>query len=183
MITWITLGIVATALTYTIYTYNSLISLENRVDNAWSQIRVQLKRRSDLIPNLVETAERYAEHEKDVFKAVSEARSKLQAASTPHENAEASEALSASLGKLFAVAEDYPDLKADTQYRQVQEELSSTENKIAYARQHYNDITTVYNTRIESFPSNIIAALFSFAQRELFQLADEALDNLDLDYS
>ena len=183
MINWIIPGAIAIVILYVIYAYNSLINLENRVDNAWSQIRVQLKRRSDLIPNIVETAKQYADHEQDVFKAVSEARNQLDGAASPKENAKASEALSSSLGRLFAIAEDYPDLKADNNYRQVQEELSSTENKIAYARQHYNDVVTAYNTRIESFPANTVASTFSFNERELFQVENEDLDDFTVSFS
>lgn len=166
---WIPAGLVSVTVLVGIYAYNTLISLANRVDNAWSQISVQLKRRADLLPNVVDLAKKYAEHEKDVIDAVNEARSQLRQASTPTENADAADNASSSLRKLFAVAEDYPDLQANKNYIQVQEELSSTENKIAYARQHYNDITTAYNTRVESIPFNIVATLFGFEQRELFE--------------
>lgn len=159
-----------------VYLYNSIVALENRVDNAWSQISVQLKRRSDLIPNILEIAKQYAEHEQAVFQQVSAARTKLENASSPVESATASKELTAKLGGVFAVAEDYPDLKSDRNFRQVQEELSSTENKIAYARQHYNDVVTAYNTRLEIFPSNIIANMFTFNQRELFQESDQEID-------
>jgi LemA protein len=170
---WIILAIVVILLTAFIYLYNKLVSLQNRAENAWSQISVQLKRRADLIPNLVSITKQYADHEKDVFKQVSEARESLNNATSPQENANASEQLTASLGRLFAVAEDYPDLKADQNYRQLQEELSSTENKIAYARQHYNDVVTAYNIQRETFPSNILTAMIAFEPLELFQEAHQ----------
>lgn len=179
---WAVIVAAALIVAYAVYAYNRLISLENRVDNAWSQISVQLKRRSDLIPNLVQTAERYADHESNVFTSVSDARKQLNEASTPQENAEASDALTASLRQLFAVAEDYPELKADTNYMQIQEELSSTENKIAYARQHYNDVTTEYNTSQEVFPTNIVANTFRFQQRELFQPPQDLQDDFSVTF-
>lgn len=168
-ILWILLAIIATLTTIFVYLYNKLVSLQNRAENAWSQITIQLKRRGDLIPNLVKITRQYADHEKNVFKQVADARESLSQANTPQENANASEQLTATLGRLFAVAEDYPDLKADQNYRQLQEELSSTENKIAYARQHYNDVVTAYNTQRETFPSNLITTLITFEPLELFQ--------------
>ena len=159
-----------------IYYYNKLVRLDNQVENSWSQIDVQLKRRNDLIPNLVETVKGYTDHEKTVFNDVTEARSKLDEASSPKENAEANAMMSSALGRLFAVAEDYPDLKANENYLELQEELSSTENKIAYARQNYNDMVMKYNTAIESIPTNIIAGMGSFEQRELFDIPEEERD-------
>jgi LemA protein len=128
----------------------------------------------------VEITREYADHEKDVFKHVDEARESLSQANTPRENADASEQLTASLGRLFAVAEDYPELKADQNYRQLQEEISSTENKIAYARQHYNDVVTAYNTQRETFPSNMITAIISFEPLELFQVSHQDKDEYNV---
>ncbi|MFV2041109.1 MAG: LemA family protein, partial [Candidatus Hydrothermarchaeales archaeon] len=136
--------------------YNSLIRLRNRVENAWAQIEVQLKRRNDLIPNLVETVKGYAKHEKGVFENVTKARAAVMSAGGVPEKAEASNFLSSTLKSLFAVAENYPELKANQNFIGLQDELSKTEDKIAYARQFYNDITTRYNIRIQTVPSNIV---------------------------
>ena len=152
--------------------YNSLVKRRNQVDNAWSQIDVQLKRRYDLIPNLVETVKGYAEHEKSTFEAVTNARAnaiQAQQGSSPAEQAQAENALSGALKSLFAVAEAYPDLKANQNFLNLQEELTSTEDRIAYARQFYNDSVLSYNNRIQSFPGNMIAGSFNFSQREYFE--------------
>ncbi|GBE56058.1 lemA family protein [archaeon BMS3Bbin16] len=149
--------------------YNSLIRLRNRVENAWAQIEVQLKRRNDLIPNLVETVKGYAKHEKGLFENVTKARSAVMSAGGVSEKAEASNFLSSTLKSLFAVAENYPELKANQNFIGLQNELSKTEDKIAYARQFYNDITTRYNIRIQTVPSNIVAALFKFNKKDLFE--------------
>ena len=178
--TWILIVIFVVLTTVFVYLYNQLVSLQNRAENAWSQISIQLKRRADLIPNLVKITRQYADHEKNVFEQVSDARESLAQANTPQENANASEQLTVTLGRLFAVAEDYPDLKADQNYRQLQEELSSTENKIAYARQHYNNVVTAYNTQRETFPSNIITTLFSFKPLELFQESQQETDDFTI---
>lgn len=149
--------------------YNSLIRLRNRVENAWAQIEVQLKRRNDLIPNLVETVKGYAKHEKGLFENVTKARSAVMSAGGVSEKAEASNFLSSTLKSLFAVVENYPELKANQNFIGLQNELSKTEDKIAYARQFYNDITTRYNIRIQTVPSNIVAALFKFNKKDLFE--------------
>ena len=149
--------------------YNSLIRLRNRVENAWAQIEVQLKRRNDLIPNLVETVKGYAKHEKGLFENVTKARSAVMSAGGVSEKAEASNFLSSTLKSLFAVAENYPELKANQNFIGLQNELSKTEDKIAYARQFYNDITTRYNIRIQTVPSNIVAVLFKFNKKDLFE--------------
>lgn len=154
--------------------YNGLVRLKNRVDNAWAQIDVQLNRRYDLIPNLVETVKGYASHEKEVFQKVTEARAKAINASGVMAQGQADNALTGALKSLFAVAENYPDLKANQNFLMLQEELSGTESKIAYSRQFYNDTVMTYDTTRETFPSNIIANLFGFGEREYFQTGEEA---------
>ena len=152
--------------------YNALVRLRKRCDNAWSQIDVQLKRRYDLIPNIVETAKGYLKHEREVLENVTKARQQAIDASSVKDQAKAENMLTSTLRSLFAVAENYPDLKANTNMLQVQEELVSTENKISFARQHYNDTVMMYNTKREVFPSNIIAGMFNFEEREFFELED-----------
>lgn len=153
--------------------YNSLVRLKNQVKNAWAQIDVQLKRRTDLIPNLIETVKGYAKHEKEVLENVTKARSALMSAGGDvKESAKANNMLSAALKSLFAVSEAYPDLKANQNFLQMQEELAGTENKIAATRQYYNDIVMEYNTKIESFPSNIIAGMFNFGQKDSFEIEE-----------
>lgn len=153
--------------------YNGLIRLRNRVKNAWAQIDVQLKRRHDLIPNLVETAKGYMRHERETLEKVVQARSMAMNAHGVAETAEAENALTSTLKSLFAVVENYPDLKANQNMLQVQEELTSTENRIAFARQHYNDAVMMYNTGIEIFPRNIIAGMFNFTREESFTAPEE----------
>jgi len=150
--------------------YNRLIVLRNRVDNAWSQIDVQLKRRYDLIPNLVETVKGYASHESGVFEAVTKARSAAINANGIEQQGQAENMLSGALKSLFAVAEAYPDLKANTGFLDLQAQLSEAENKIAYARQFYNDSVMSFNTAIQSFPNNILAGMFNFTAREYFEI-------------
>jgi LemA protein len=153
--------------------YNSLISLRNQVKNSWAQIDVQLKRRVDLIPNLVETVKGYMKHEKGVFESVTKARTAFMDATTLPEKAKASNMLSGTLKSLFAVAENYPILKANENFMQLQEELSGTESKIAYARQHYNDMVMVFNTKIQTFPNNVFANMLSFKAEESFAATEE----------
>lgn len=153
--------------------YNRLVVKKMRVDNGWAQIDVQLKRRYDLIPNLVETVKGYAKHEKEVFEKVAELRSRAMAATNPKEAAEANNMLTATLKSLFAVAENYPQLKANENFLKLQEELTATENKIAFARQFYNDVVMDYNTTIQKFPQTIVAALFNFKLREFFEAPEE----------
>jgi LemA protein len=155
-----------------IWLYNGLINLRNRVKNAWSQIDVQLKRRTDLIPNLVETVKGYAAHEKGVFENVTKARSSLMNASGVQESAEANNQLTGALKSLFAVAENYPDLKASQNFRELQAQLTETEDKIAYSRQFYNDTVLRYNNKVQMFPSNILASLFKFSEAEFFEIAE-----------
>ena len=148
--------------------YNSLVRNRNRVDNAWSQIDVQLKRRHDLIPNLIETVKGYAAHERGTFEAVTNARANAINAQGPEQTAAAENQLTGALKSLFAVAEAYPDLKANQNFLQLQEELTATEDKVAYARQFYNDSVLNYNTKIQSFPTVILAGMFNFDKRDFF---------------
>ncbi|MHC4691889.1 MAG: LemA family protein [Planctomycetota bacterium] len=154
--------------------YNTLIRLRNQVDNAWSQIDVQLKRRHDLIPNLVETAKGYMKHERGTFEAITEARSKAMGASSVSEASKAEGALGEALSKFMLVVENYPELKANQNFLAVQEELTGTENKISFARQSYNDQVLFFNNKIQMFPSNIIANMFSFTKRDFFEIEVEA---------
>ncbi len=154
--------------------YNRLVRYRNRVDNAWAQIEVQLKRRWDLIPNLVETVKGYAAHERETFENVTEARTRAQQAQTPAETAQAEGILGAALGRLFAVAEAYPELQADENFRQLQDELAQTENRIATSRQVYNDSVLTFNNAIQTFPGLVIAGPFGFTQREFFEVEEEA---------
>jgi len=168
----IVLLIIIGILVYFVSIYNSLVKLRNRVKNAWSQIDVQLKRRTDLIPNLMETVKGYAAHEKGVLENVTRARANLMNAQTPQENAEANNVLSGALKSLFAVAENYPDLKASQNFQDMQRQLSETEDKIAYSRQFYNDTVLMYNNKIQMFPSNLVASQFNFLEEEFFEVAD-----------
>lgn len=154
--------------------YNGLVTRRNQVQNAWSQIDVQLKRRFDLVPNLVETVKGYASHERQTLEAVMAARSRVQGSANSSARIEAEAALGGALGRLLAVAEAYPDLKANTNFKALQEELTSTENKIGFARQNYNDETTNYNNALQTFPSNLIAGMFNFQAAPLFALSSEA---------
>ncbi len=150
--------------------YNALIRLRNQVDNAWSQIDVQLKRRHDLIPNLVETAKGYMKHERGTFEAITKARSQAMGAKTVSESGKAEGALGEALSKFMLIVENYPDLKANQNFLSVQEELTSTENKISFARQSYNDQVLFFNNKIQMFPSNIIANMFNFGKRDFFEI-------------
>ena len=153
--------------------YNSLVTLRNRCDNGWSQIDVQLRRRYDLIPNLVETVKGYAKHESTVFQNVTEARAAAVNAQGVKEQGQAENVLSGALKSLFAVAENYPELKANQNFLMLQEELAGTESKVAYARQFYNDTVMKYNMRTQVFPSSIIANMFGFKARDYFQVEEE----------
>ncbi|MCX7831332.1 MAG: LemA family protein [Actinobacteria bacterium] len=168
----IVLGLLLLIVIYLAAVYNRLVNLKNQLKNAWHQIDVQLKRRYDLIPNLVETVKAYASHEKEIFEKVAQARSAAINASTVKEQSEAENALTSTLKTLFAVAENYPDLKASENFMMLQEELSSTENKIAYARQFYNDSVMRFNTYVQSFPSNIIARIFGFKEEDYFEIEE-----------
>ncbi len=158
--------------------YNALVRLRNQVDNAWSQIDVQLKRRHDLIPNLVETAKGYMRHEQDTFTKITEARSRAMGANNVGDASKAEGALSGALSNFMLVVENYPDLKANQNFLALQETLTSTENKIAFARQGYNDQVLFFNNKTQMFPSNIIAGMFNFIKREFFEIENEAERNV-----
>ena len=171
---WIVLAVVALLVVGLILLYNRLVRLRNRVDNAWSQVDVQLRRRYDLIPNLVETVKGYAAHERETFEAVTAARTRAQAAGTVQDQAQAENMLSQALGRLFAVAEAYPELQADENFRQLQDELATTENRIAVSRQVYNDTVLSYNNAIQTVPGVLVAGPFGFAKREFFEIEEAA---------
>jgi LemA protein len=172
-ILYVLLGIVGLVVAFVWFVYNSLVVLKMRVKEAWSGIDVQLKRRSDLIPNLVETVKGYAKHEKEVFENVTKARSALMSAQTPHDAAVANNALGAALKSLFAVAEAYPELKASDNFKDLQRQLEDTEDKVAYSRQFYNQNVLDYNTRIALFPHVVVASMFSFTPVEFFEAGEE----------
>ena len=169
MLPFIIIGIIVLTVLYVWFTYNSLVVLRERIKEALSSIDVQLKRRYDLIPNLVETVKGYAKHEKSVFEEVTKARTSLMSATTPGEKAKANNMLSDTLKSLFAVAENYPNLKASENFLQLQEGLSDTENKISYSRQFYNSNVLEYNSKIKIFPAVLIANQFGFTSEEFFE--------------
>jgi len=166
--------IVVLLIIFVIGVYNALIRLRNQVDNSWSQIDVQLKRRHDLIPNLVETAKGYMKHERETFETITKARSQAMGAKTVSEASKAEGVLGEALGRFMLVVENYPDLKANQNFLAVQEELTSTENKISFARQSYNDQVLFFNNKIQMFPSNIVANMFNFGKRDFFELESAA---------
>ncbi|HZB23071.1 MAG TPA: LemA family protein [Gaiellaceae bacterium] len=174
--TWIVIAIVvAVALAlFVVVLYNRLVRLRNRVENAWAQVDVQLRRRYDLIPNLVETVKGYASHERATFEEVTQARTRAQEARTVEEQAQAENMLTAAIGRLFAVAEAYPELRATENFQQLQTELSETENKIQVARQVYNDTVLTYENARETVPTNLIAGLFGFGPKEYFEIEEPA---------
>ena len=174
IVTIVIIVIVVLLLLYVLSQYNGLVRLRNRVEAAWAQIDVQLKRRWDLIPNLVETVKGYAAHERQTLEAVIAARNAATTASGPAQAAQSENMLTGALRQLFAVAEAYPDLKANTNFLQLQEELTGTEGRIAYARQYYNDSVLKYNTKIQTVPASIIAGMFKFQEREYFEPEQEA---------
>ena len=172
MVLMVLLGVVVLVAVWAVATYNRLIGLRNQVGNGWRQIDVQLKRRHDLIPNLVNTVRGAMEYERDTLTAVMDARARALAPSGPADAARKEGELTQALGRLFAVAENYPTLKANDNVKLLQEELTSTENKVGFARQFYNDIATRYNTAQQTFPANLIASNFGFQASELFQIED-----------
>ena len=178
MLNYIIIGIILLIIVIlvigTIVMYNNLVGLRNRVKNAWSQIDVQLNRRADLIPNLVETVKGYAKHEKGVFEEVTKARSGIMNAQTVQESADANNMLTGALKSLFAVAENYPELKANQNFINLQSQLAETEDKIAYSRQFYNDTVLMYNNKIQMFPSNLLARQFNFNEAEFFEVEESA---------
>jgi len=169
---WVGIGIVALVVLWAIVSFNSMIILRNRIDNAWSQVDVQLRRRYDLIPNLVETVKGYAAHERETFEAVTKARQAGIDARTVQDQAAAENMISQALRRLFAVAEAYPQLRAAENFMQLQEELSGTESKIAYARQFYNDTVLSYHNLIQSFPARIVAGMGGFRLRDYFEIEE-----------
>jgi LemA protein len=171
---WVILGILVALIVWVIALYNRLIGLRNQVLNGWRQIDVQLKRRHDLIPNLVNTVRGAMEFERDTLTQVMEARARAVSATGPADAARKEGELSQALGRLFAVAENYPTLKANENVKMLQEELTSTENKVGFARQFYNDISTRFNTSQQTFPSNMMASMLGFKPAELFELTDAA---------
>ena len=184
MAVWIILGVIVLIVFYIGVTYNALTKARNRVKTNWAQIDVVLKRRADLIPNLVETVKGYAKHEKETLDAVIKARNTYVNASLPEEQMEASGELTQALNKLMMLSEAYPDLKANQNFSELQEELRNTENKISFSRQFYNDTTTMYNTKLEVFPSNLIASMFHFTPEELFKTeTEEARKNVKVDFN
>ena len=166
----IVIAVVVLFILFVIGIYNTLVRLRNQVDNSWSQIDVQLKRRHDLIPNLVETAKGYMQHERGTFEAITKARSQAMGAKTVAEAAKAEGALGEALSKFLLVVENYPELKANQNFLAVQEELASTENKISFARQNYNDQVLFFNNKTQMVPSNVVAGMFNFTKRDFFGL-------------
>jgi len=183
MVTWIIIGaiVLAVVVLFVIWIYNSLVKLKLRVENAWSQIDVQLKRRYDLIPNLIEAVKGYMKHEKGVLESVTKARTALLGGSTA-DKAKASNQISSALKSIFAVAEDYPKLQASENFKQLQEELSGTESKIAYARQFYNDAVMDFNQALQVFPKNIFATLFGYTAKEFFGVEKKERENVKVKF-
>jgi LemA protein len=179
---WIIIGVVVLLLLIFAGMYNRLVALRNRIDNSWSQIGVQLRRRYDLIPNLVNTVKGYAAHEKEIFEKVAEARNAAIAAKTVPDQAQAENQITGALRQLFAVVEAYPDLKANQNFLALQEELTATEGRIAFARQFYNDTVLSYNNKVQQFPSRIIAGMFNFTPREFFQVEEAATGPVNVQF-
>jgi LemA protein len=180
---WVVLGVLAVVLVAGVLIFNRLVKLRTRVENGWSQIDVQLRRRYDLIPNLVTTVQGYAAHERELFENVTRARARAIDATAMPDQAQAENQITAGLRRLLAVAEAYPDLKANQNFLALQEELTGTESRIAYARQFYNDQVMLLNTLIGSFPSNVLAKIFGFTPREFFDIEDPARGPATVDFS
>jgi LemA protein len=180
---WVAIGIVALVIFWMIATYNRMIVLRNRIDNAWSQVDVQLRFRYDLIPNLVETVKGYAAHERETFEQVTKARQAGIDASGVADQAQAENMISQALRRLFAVAEAYPQLRATENFQRLQEDLAGTESKIAYARQFYNDTVLMYMNLIQSFPARIVAGMASFRPRDYFETEEAARGPVKVDFS
>ena len=178
----ILIAVVAIIVLFVINTYNTLVGLRNKVKDQWAQIDVQLKRRFDLIQKLVETVKGYAKHESDTLEAVVKARNTYLSASTPEAQMKADGELTQAITKLFALSEAYPELKANENFKQLQSELTSTEDKISYARQFYNDIVMKYNNKIEMFPSNIVAGMFNFKTQAFFEVNEEERQNVKVQF-
>ncbi|HIH10162.1 MAG TPA: LemA family protein [Candidatus Diapherotrites archaeon] len=182
LLVWGIIGVIGVVILWFVLAYNGLIQLRNRIDNAWSQIDVQLKRRFDLVPNLVETVKGYAKHEKETLKMVTEARATAMKAGSVKEKESAENMLTGALKTLFAVSESYPDLKANQNFLMLQEELAGIESKIAYARQFYNDMVLDYNNRTQMMPDSIIAGMFGFGRREFFQTQEAERANVKVQF-
>lgn len=181
---WIALVIIVLLVIWIISIYNGLIKSRQKVDNAWSQIDVQLQRRFDLIPNFVETVKGYMTHESETFEKIAQLRTSWANSSTVGEKAKLDGELSGALKTIMAVSENYPELKANQNFSDLSEELRNTENKISFSRQFYNDSVTMYNTKLELFPSNIVAGMFNFQKRDLFAAeSDEARKNVKVDFN
>ena len=179
---YIVIGVIVLVGGWLLVTYNSLVTLRNRVKEAWSQIDVQLKRRASLIPNLVETVKGYAKHEKELLENVTKARAAMVGATTPHEKAAANDLLSGMLKNLFAVAEAYPDLKASENFKQLQEELSDTETKVAASRQFYNTNVLDLNNSLETFPTMLVGNWFSFKKEDFFKATEEEKKDIEVKF-
>lgn len=182
MITYVVIGVIVLALFWLLATYNSLVTLRNRVREAWSQIDVQLKRRSSLIPNLVETVKGYAKHEKGVLEEVTKARTALMSAKNPHEAADADNMLTGALKSLFAVSENYPQLRASENFKQLQDEISDTETKVAASRQFYNTNVLDLNNNLETIPSAWVGQTFGFKKEEFFKAAEEEKKDIEVKF-
>ena len=182
MLGWIVLIIVVLLVVFVISTYNGLVKSKLNVENSWSQIDVQLQRRFDLIPNFVETVKGYMTHEQETLNKIAELRTSWGNANSISDKAKLDNELSSTLKTIMAVSENYPDLKANQNFLQLSEELRNTENKISFSRQFYNDSVTIYNTKLEVFPSNIIAGMFHFTSADLFKTDDQARQNVKVDF-
>ena len=183
MMTWIILGVLALIVIFVIVSYNGLVKNRMQTKETWSQIDVQLKRRNDLLPNLIETVKGYAKYEGSTLEKVAELRNQVAAATSPAEAMKASDALTRQVSGIFAVAENYPDLKASGNFAQLQEELTNTENKISYSRQLYNSVVSNYNVKLETFPSNLVAGLFGFKVADFLQTPEEEKAVPKVDFS
>jgi LemA protein len=179
---WIVLGLVVVVVLWAVYAFNRLVRFRNRVDEGWAQIDVQLRRRYDLIPNLVASVRGYAAHERTVFEEVTAARAHAEGATGVAGQADAENAVTAGIRQLLAVAENYPELRANENFLALQEELTGTESKIAYARQYYNDQVRLLNTAVQSFPSNLIAGAFRFQEREFFDIEDPVRGPVEVEF-
>ncbi len=182
MILIIVIAVIVVILAYVVSTYNALVQLRNKVKDQWSQIDVVLKRRFDLIPNLVETVKGYAKHEKETLEGVIEARNKFTTASTPEEEMEANNQITGALNKLFALSEAYPELKANENFTSLQNELKESEDKITYSRQFYNDSVLKFNNKLQMFPSNIVASIFGFKAEKFFEANDSERENVKVQF-
>ena len=180
---WIIFGISTLLFFFVVISYNSLVRGRMQTKEAWSQIDVQLKRRNDLLPNLIETVKGYAKYESSTLEKVTQLRTQVAAATTPAEAMKASDALTRQISGIFAVAENYPDLKASSNFAKLQEELTNTENKISYSRQLYNSVVSNYNVKLETFPSNLVALIFGFKASDFLQTPEEEKSVPKVDFS